>query len=225
MDGALKPRDIRDVEAAVQWALGDGKSLDIVGQGSKRAIGRPAQHGATLDLSGLTGITLYEPEELVLSARAGTPLTEIEQLVAGRGQQLAFEPMDCGALLGGPVGRATIEVGDSPSLITSSLLGGNTPRSSHTDDGTKPRSRSCSVKPVSLDSGCSKRGVMKVPDPWRRRIMPCSNSTSIALRAVTREMTSSSENVRSDGSASSACHQPALSSQRFAPASSVTGSD
>ena len=78
MDGTLKPRDVRDVEAAVQWALGDGKSLDIMGQGSKRAIGRPAQHGATLDLSGLTGITLYEPQELVISARAGTPLADIE---------------------------------------------------------------------------------------------------------------------------------------------------
>ena len=68
MEGTLKPRDIGDVEAAVKWALGDGKSLDIVGQGSKRAIGRPAQHGATLDLTGLTGITLYEPQELVISA-------------------------------------------------------------------------------------------------------------------------------------------------------------
>src|SRR6185437_7389973 len=51
--------------------------------GSKRAIGRAAQWDATLDLSGLSGVTLYEPEELVLSAKAGTPLAEIEALVAG----------------------------------------------------------------------------------------------------------------------------------------------
>ena len=44
-----------------------------MGQGSKRALGRPAQTEATLDLSGLAGVTLYEPEELVLSAKAGTP--------------------------------------------------------------------------------------------------------------------------------------------------------
>ena len=104
----LKPRDAKDVEDAVQWALGAGKALEIVGQGTKRAIGRPAQSDLTLDLSGLSGVTLYEPEELVLSARAGTPLAEIEALVASTGQQLAFEPMDYGPLLGGAAGRGTI---------------------------------------------------------------------------------------------------------------------
>jgi glycolate oxidase FAD binding subunit len=105
---ALKPRDAKDVEDAVQWALGEGKALEIVGQGSKRAIGRPAQTDLTLDLSGLSGVTLYEPEELVLSARAGTPIAEIEAHVASRGQQLAFEPMDYGPLLGGFAGRGTL---------------------------------------------------------------------------------------------------------------------
>ena len=95
-----KPRDAADVEAAVRWALPERKALEIVGRGSKRAIGRPAQSDATLDLSGLSGVTLYEPEELVLSARAGTPIAEIEALVATRGQELAFEPMDYGPLLG-----------------------------------------------------------------------------------------------------------------------------
>jgi glycolate dehydrogenase FAD-binding subunit len=104
----LKPRDAKDVEDAVQWALGAGRALEIVGRGSKRAIGRPAQSDLTLDLSGLNGVTLYEPEELVLSARAGTPIAEIEALVSSRGQQLAFEPMDYGPILGGEAGRGTI---------------------------------------------------------------------------------------------------------------------
>ena len=78
------------------------------GHGSKRAIGRPAQTDLTLDLSALSGITLYEPEELVLSAKAATPLAEIEALVAAKGQQLAFEPMDYATLLGGVAGRGTI---------------------------------------------------------------------------------------------------------------------
>ena len=108
MSDLLKPRDAKDVEAAVQWALGEEKALEIVGHGSKRAIGRPAQTDLTLDLSALSGITLYEPEELVLSARAGTPLAEVEALVASKGQQLAFEPMDCAALLGEAAGRGTI---------------------------------------------------------------------------------------------------------------------
>jgi glycolate oxidase FAD binding subunit len=104
----LKARDAKDVEEAVRWALGEGRPLDIVGQGSKRPIGRPAQTDVTLELAGLSGVTLYEPEELVLSARAGTSIGEIERLVAGKGQQLAFEPMDYGPLLGSPPGRGTI---------------------------------------------------------------------------------------------------------------------
>jgi glycolate oxidase FAD binding subunit len=108
MTETLKPRDAKDVEDAVQWALAGGKPLEIVGHGSKRALGRPAQTDLTLDLSGLAGITLYEPEELVLSARAGTPLAEIEALVASKGQQLAFEPMDYAAVLGSEPGRGTI---------------------------------------------------------------------------------------------------------------------
>src|SRR5215813_64753 len=108
MTDTLKPRDVKDIEDTVQWAVGNEKALDLIGHGSKRAIGRPAQSDLTLDLSGLTGVTLYEPEELVLAARAGTPLAEIEALIAAQGQMLAFEPMDYAPLLGGPSGRATI---------------------------------------------------------------------------------------------------------------------
>jgi glycolate oxidase FAD binding subunit len=96
----LQPRDGAEVEQSIRWALGDGKTLELVGRGTKRAIGRAAQWDATLDLSALCGVTLYEPEELVLSAKAGTPLTEIEALAAASKQELAFEPMDYGPLLG-----------------------------------------------------------------------------------------------------------------------------
>ena len=108
MADTLQPRDAKEVEAAVQWVLAEGKAAEIVGHGSKRAIGRPAQTDLTLDLSALSGITLYEPEELVLSAKAATPLAEIEALVAAKGQQLAFEPLDYATLLGGVAGRGTI---------------------------------------------------------------------------------------------------------------------
>ena len=108
MTDSLKPRDAKAVEQAVQWALSEGKTVEIVGAGSKRAIGRPTQTDLTLDLSALTGVTLYEPEELVLSARAATPLVEIEALVESRGQQLAFEPVDCGPILSGAAGHATV---------------------------------------------------------------------------------------------------------------------
>ncbi len=108
MADTLKARDAKDVEAAVEWLLAERKAAEIVGHGSKRAIGRPAQTDVTLDLSALSGVTLYEPEELVLSARTGTPLAELEALVAAKGQQLAFEPMDCAGILGGAVGCGTI---------------------------------------------------------------------------------------------------------------------
>ena len=108
MTDTLKPRTAKDVEDAVQWALSRGAALELVGRGSKRAIGRPAQSDHTLDLSGLSGVILYEPEELVLSAHAGTPLDEIEALLAARGQHLAFEPIDYGPLLAGAPSRGTI---------------------------------------------------------------------------------------------------------------------
>lgn len=104
----LKPHDANEVEEAIRWALTGNKTLELVGHGSKRAIGRAAQWDATLDLSALSGVTLYEPEELVLSAKAGTPIADIEALVAASGQQLAFEPMDYGPLLGQPANSGTI---------------------------------------------------------------------------------------------------------------------
>jgi glycolate oxidase FAD binding subunit len=89
-----------DVQSAVEWALSQRAPLEIFGQGSKRGIGHPQEAGRALDLSLLSGVTLYEPEELVLSARAGTPLAEIEQVLADNGQELAFDPIDYSSLLG-----------------------------------------------------------------------------------------------------------------------------
>src|SRR6267143_2336455 len=108
MSDYYKPRDCKDVESAVQWAIAGEKSLEIIGHGSKRLLGRPAQYDATLDLSGMAGVILYEPQELILSAKAGTPLAEITALLASSGQELAFEPMDYGPLLGAAQGRGTI---------------------------------------------------------------------------------------------------------------------
>ncbi len=68
--------------------------LAVVGGGTRTGLGRPMQTAATLSTAKLTGITLYEPAELVVSARAGTPLGEVEALLATKGQRLAFEPID-----------------------------------------------------------------------------------------------------------------------------------
>jgi glycolate oxidase FAD binding subunit len=108
MTDRLKPRNARDVEEALRWAVAEEKPLEVIGQGSKRAVGRPSQTDLTLDLSGLTGVTLYEPDELELSAKAGPPIAEIEALLDSHGQQLAFEPADYGALFGQPAGQGTL---------------------------------------------------------------------------------------------------------------------
>ncbi|MCO6389718.1 glycolate oxidase subunit GlcE [Aliihoeflea aestuarii] len=102
------PASAAEVLDAVSWAVSEETPLEILGHGSKRDIGRPAQTEHAIDMSGLAGVTLYEPEELVLSARAGTPLAEIEALLKEHRQELAFEPMDYGPLLGGEEGRGTI---------------------------------------------------------------------------------------------------------------------
>lgn len=103
-----KPLTEDDLLDAVRGALADGRPLEIVGTGSKRGFGRPMQTSATLDMSGLAGIVSYEPEELVVTVKAGTPLSDLEAALAERHQRLAFEPADWGTLLGGPPGRATI---------------------------------------------------------------------------------------------------------------------
>ncbi len=86
---------------AVAEALADGTPLEVLGAGTQRKYGRPAEAERTLNLSRLAGITLYEPNELVMTARPGTPLGEIEASLDENGQQLAFEPADYGSLLAG----------------------------------------------------------------------------------------------------------------------------
>jgi glycolate oxidase FAD binding subunit len=104
----LQPATPAALLDAVSGALADHTPLELVGAGTKRAIGRPLQSAAVLDLSGLCGIGLYEPAELVLSARAGTKLAEIEAALAEAGQRLAFEPPDYARLLGLEPGRQTL---------------------------------------------------------------------------------------------------------------------
>ncbi|WP_163066302.1 FAD-binding protein, partial [Acinetobacter baumannii] len=74
----------------------EGAPVEVCGHGSKRGLGRPLQTEHTIALSNHSGVTLYEPDELVLSARAGTPIAELEALLASKGQAFQFEPMDYG---------------------------------------------------------------------------------------------------------------------------------
>ncbi len=108
MATTIKPRDAAEVRQAVEWALNDGVTLDVRGRGSKLELGKPMTCGQVLDLSGLSGVVDYAPEELVITLRAGTPLREVEALLAQRNQMLAFEPPDLGPLLGREAGEGTL---------------------------------------------------------------------------------------------------------------------
>lgn len=108
MPSTFKPETDAQVRELVAWAAAEETPLDVAGRGSKRSFGRPVQAAHDLDLSALSGITLYEPDELVLSARAGTPVAEIEAALRQEKQMFAFEPADLGPLLGGDAGEGSI---------------------------------------------------------------------------------------------------------------------
>ncbi|KQT82624.1 2-hydroxy-acid oxidase [Methylobacterium sp. Leaf465] len=95
-----EPHDEGAAAEIVRGAVGSPERLRLVGGATKAGIGRPAQDEATLSSVALTGITLYEPAEMVVAARAGTPLAEVQALLAARGQMLPFEPMDHRSLMG-----------------------------------------------------------------------------------------------------------------------------
>ena len=105
---ALRPTDENELREIVRAAVAEKMTLEVRGAGTKRGLGRPVAADAPLDLSRLAGVRTYEPEELVLTAGAATPLVEIERLVAQKGQRLAFEPPDYGPLYGGAAGRQTL---------------------------------------------------------------------------------------------------------------------
>ncbi len=87
-------------QAELAALVATGGPFNVRAQGTKQGLGRPAQADKVLDLSGFKGITLYEPDELVLEAGAATPLSVIEKALAKNNQQLAFEPPDYSKLLG-----------------------------------------------------------------------------------------------------------------------------
>jgi glycolate oxidase FAD binding subunit len=88
----------------IQSARARGTALAIYGGGTKSFYGEPPR-GEPLRLSELTGISSYEPSELVVSARAGTTLRELESVLAERGQCLPFDPprFSPGGTVGGMV--------------------------------------------------------------------------------------------------------------------------
>ena len=108
MTETLTPGTAEQVLETVQWAAAEETPLEVMGAGSKRAYGRPSPAAHRLDLKALSGIELYEPMELVMSAKAATPLADIDAALAENRQRLGFEPADLGPLLGAGAGAGTI---------------------------------------------------------------------------------------------------------------------
>ncbi|PWC54606.1 glycolate oxidase subunit GlcE [Azospirillum sp. TSO22-1] len=104
----FKPDTAAQLADSMQWALSHGEPLEVLGTGTKRRLGRPVQAAYALDLSALSGVVAYEPEELVLTVRTGTPLAEVLPMLAARRQHFAFEPQDLGPLYGLPAGGGTV---------------------------------------------------------------------------------------------------------------------
>jgi len=108
MTEIMKAENEQQVLDAIKWTAAEEKPLEVRGGGSKSSLGRPTEIDQVLDLSGLSGIEFYEPAELVLSAGAATTVAEVEEALAAKNQQMAFEPPDLGPMLGGAAGEGTL---------------------------------------------------------------------------------------------------------------------
>lgn len=112
MPEIVRPATAAQVHDVIAWAAAERRPLEVCGTATKRALGRPVAAEDRLDVGALAGTVAYEPEELVLTAGPATPLAAVEAMLAQRGQMLAFEPPDFGALLGaGGGGDATGTLG------------------------------------------------------------------------------------------------------------------
>ena len=115
----------------VRDALARNTPLEIRGGGTKAFYGGTPQ-GLVLSTLGLAGISSYEPSELVITARGGTPLAELEATLAEQGQCLPFEPPRFGdpahtGAQGGTVG-GMVAAGRGSTLSETSQITPSTPR-------------------------------------------------------------------------------------------------
>jgi glycolate oxidase FAD binding subunit len=94
------PSDEAELSSFVEAAKAGNYPLEVCGFRSKREAGRPVNPAAVVSTAKLSGITFYEPGELVISAKAGTPLHEVEAALARKNQELPFEPADFSRLYG-----------------------------------------------------------------------------------------------------------------------------
>lgn len=96
----MTPKTEIEVSECVSEAYAQDRKLRIMGGGTRQALGNPCHSNSSLSMTGLKGISLYEPGALTIVAASGTPVADIEAALAAEGQRLPFEPMDHRKLLG-----------------------------------------------------------------------------------------------------------------------------
>jgi glycolate oxidase FAD binding subunit len=96
----LRPQNEDELAEIVREAEARRAMLHVQGGGTRAGLGRPVNNGVMISTAGLSGVTLYEPAEMVISALAGTSLRVVEETLAEKGQMLPFEPMDHRAIYG-----------------------------------------------------------------------------------------------------------------------------
>ncbi len=104
----FRPGNEKNVSEIVRDNYKKNLPLEIIGSNSKKFIGYNLQTAKTLDISNLSGIVEYLPEELYIKVKAGTLLSLIEETLDKKNQQLAFEPIDFGFIQGGKSDKGTI---------------------------------------------------------------------------------------------------------------------
>ena len=108
MEEILRPLHEEHLSDIIKEAHANKIPLNIIGNGSKKAIGRPVKATQSISMDRLRSITLFQPNEMVISALAGTPLSFIEHRLFHEGMELAFEPLDLGPALGQIAGQGSI---------------------------------------------------------------------------------------------------------------------
>jgi len=100
-DTEIYPVNEKKVSEFIKQAYKSNVPIELIGSGSKKKIGKTLQCAKTLNLSKLSGVIEYLPEELYIKVKACTPIKEIEEILKKNKQILAFEPIDFGYLFTG----------------------------------------------------------------------------------------------------------------------------
>ena len=89
-----KPDNEKDLQEIIKYCFKNNLPIEIIGKGTKSLIGKKLQCAKTLDMSNISGIIDYKPEELYITVKAGTPIKTIQDELKKNNQHLAFEPVN-----------------------------------------------------------------------------------------------------------------------------------